>query len=155
MWRGYSAKFQGVKIETTIAGLLQSLCTQVASYTELSCFIGRVKYFSRNKIATALHDVDILDPLGLGIVKTLLLKRWAFRSESEIRLIYFNHDSPHRTFFEYDLEPNIVFEEVVIDPRMDKSDVEQWKARFKKSGFAGKIFQSGLYKPPDDFVINL
>lgn len=156
MWRGYSPQKDAVKLRTTIRALYYSLCEGAGRYRDVSCFIGGVRYFTKARIADVLSRINVVDPSGVAIAGTLLVKRWAFRSEREIRLIYLNHRrSFSKKIFRYEIDPNALFEEAVLDPRMKDTEAEQWKRRYRAAGFSRRIIQSGLYRPPDGIVIKL
>lgn len=163
MWRGYSPNKDAVKLKTTIRALYGSLYEQGGPYRDASCFIGKVRYLLKKRIADVLRRVIIPDPSGVAVGATLLVKRWAFRSESEVRLIYLRQRrarsrhplSRPRKAFCYKLDPNAVFMEAVLDPRMRDAEAKKWKQRFQNAGFKNRIIQSGLYKPPGRIVINL
>lgn len=156
MWRAYSPDKVAVKLRTTVRTLYDSLYTQVRQYRDISCFIGKVQYVRKKRIAEVLSRVNLPDPTGVAVAATLLVKRWGFRSEKEIRLIYFNHDkSFSEKVFRYKLDPNSVFVEAVLDPRMQDAEAEKLKGRLKGAGFANRIIQSGLYKPPEPVVLKV
>lgn len=156
MWRAYAPNKDGIKLESNIGSLFQSLYSTIREYCDLSCFIGKVKYISRYRIGKVLKKVTLLDPSCISIAETLLIKRWAFSSEKEIRLIYFNHDKSFtEEVYQYNIDPNMVFIKAVLDPRMKDRDAEMWKTKFKSEGFYNKIIQSALYKPPQKIFINI
>lgn len=76
-----------------------------------------------------------------------MLKRKAFSHEKEVRIIYYNDKiTSQQITFPYQINPNIAFDELVIDPRIEESLYNEIKSDIKKAGFKNKIFQSGLYK---------
>lgn len=156
MWRGYSPNKDAVKIKTTIRSLYDSLSAQVGRYRDISCFIGRVRYFPTKRIPDELSQVNLVDPTGVAIAATLLVKRWAFHPEKEVRLIYFNH---RRSFsgkvFRYKLDPSSVFAKAVLDPRMTADEFKKWKRRFQNAGFSNRITQSELYKLPEPLILKI
>jgi len=156
MWRIYSPKKRGVKLQTTIERLFNSLYSKVDRFNDISCFIGKVRYIAKDRIAEALNNINPLDPSGAGIAQTLLIKRMAFSPEREVRLVYLNHDKSFSDdVFVYTIDPNVVFDRAVLDPRMLDAEVQQWKQKFKSAGFTKGIIQSGLYKPPKNVFINV
>lgn len=83
-----------------------------------------------------MNQVNLLDSSGRNIAKTLLVKRWAFRAEKEVRLIYFNQDSDFAgDVFSYEVDPNALITEAVLDPRMLPDEVDRWKKKFRRAGF--------------------
>jgi len=156
MWRGYSPGRDAVKIKSTVRTLYDSLYNKGGLYRDISCFMGKVQYVQKKRISEVLSRVNLIDPTGVAIAATLLVKRWAFRSEKEVRLIYFRQwGSPSRKIFRYKFDPNSVFVEAVLDPRMQDGEATQWKRRFHAAGFSNKIIQSGLYKPPKGIVLKI
>jgi hypothetical protein len=158
MWRIYSPHDdkRGVKLKTTIPGLYSSLYSNGGQFRDISCFIGRVTYLNKAGITKALATVNVTDSSGCGIAATLLIKRKAFAPEREVRLIYFSQE---KTFtadvFTYPIDPNTLFQEAVLDPRLSGTEVADWKAKFASAGFTKRVIQSGLYKAPKDIFINI
>ncbi|MDP6631338.1 MAG: hypothetical protein QGH42_04420 [Kiritimatiellia bacterium] len=154
MWRAYSPGNAAVKLRSNVGALLRTLYSCAGKYREISCFIGRVQYTSRYKLSRVLNLVNLIDPSGRNIARTLLVKRWAFRAEKEVRLIYFNQDSDFdNDVFSYAVDTNALVTEAVLDPRMLPNEVDIWKKRFRKAGFTNRMIQSGLYKPPEGIFV--
>jgi hypothetical protein len=155
LWRIYSPDKTGVRVRSTVGGLLGSLQKACgARFPELSCFIGRVQYLPQKKILRLLEDRGLLDgPVtdgtGRGQASTLLLKRVEFRHEQEIRLIYFNHNKRHSSsIYQYEFDPNLVIDEIYFDPRLSPELYGVYEGHLQRVGFQGKIGQSPLYKLP-------
>lgn len=156
LWRIYSPQKDGVKVRSTVAKLYNSLHNTAGQYRDISCFIGKVEYRIKRSLRTWLQTVNPLDPTGRGSAATLYVKRAAFRYEKEVRLVYFDHSNqPKGDVHLYPIKPNQVFEECVLDPRMDERVADAYKAAIKKHGFTGKVIQSGLYRPPHAVVTNV
>ena len=83
MWRAYSPEKNAVKIKTTIRTLYDSLYAKAGRYRDVSCFIGRVQYFPTKRISDELSRVNLVDPTGVAMAATLLVKRWAFRPKKK------------------------------------------------------------------------
>jgi hypothetical protein len=150
MWRAYSPQKTAIKLQTTVELLLKSFFEACGTYRDLSCFIGRVRYLKKEAIANVFDQVNLLDPTGAGIAQTLLVKRYGFRSEREVRLVFLDHEAAGRDgLFKYRFDVNKVIDKAVLDPRMADKDVVEWTERFRRAGFTGKLIQSGLYRPPD------
>ena len=69
-------------------------CDQLSGegYSLHSCFAGLVKYMEENDIVKSLsvsHFEDCLTNVDSSLVKTLFIKRMAFKHEKEFRLIYY------------------------------------------------------------------
>lgn len=101
-----------------------------------------------------MYTLLINRPSGWGQASTFLFKRWAFRHEHEIRLLYFNHGDISSDFYKFPISPNDVFNEIVFDPRMKNEVYEENRKLLVSWGYQHKIKQSGLYKLLD-FKINV
>ena len=138
------------QLKTTIEGLLTSLSSQSEKYRDISSFIGKVLYLPKAEIRKVFSRANIFDSTGKDRAAALLVKRWAFRGESEVRLIYFH---PGNTsigdIYTYPIDPNILFNEAVLDPRMNEDDAIKWRSMIQTAGYLNRTFRSGLYKPPE------
>lgn len=170
MWRIYSQHIKdpktqkliidniGIKVKSTIRKVFEPLFSiqnnHINPYNgnpyNLNSFIGKVKYHSKTDLIKLLEENGsdlIQDQLGIGQASTLMLKRLAFTHEKEIRIVYHNSKcSPTDKIYSYTIDPNICFEEIVVDPRIPKDIYLQIRENIVKSGFKNKIVQSGLYK---------
>ena len=158
MWRIYSQNKDGVKVKTTIRKLFKPFFqTDENNYKangseyNISTFIGKVKYSSTEKLLAMLQDKErmsnkIFDQSGWGQASSFFFKRWAFRHEKEIRLIYNEHNNSQSNLYKFNINPNQVFDEIVFDPRMNSNEYEKYKTELIKFGYSNKIIQSGLYK---------
>jgi len=166
MWRIYSPKKEGVKVKTTLRKLFDPLFALGGSYQKLNrdtynltSFIGKVKYSSTKTLIKMLNDPErmsgkIYDQSGRGQASTFFFKRWAFRHENEIRLIYNAQNNNNSDLFKFAINPFEVFEQIVFDPRMSDTEFQLYKERVISWGFNNEIVQSGLYKIRT-FSINL
>lgn len=60
---------------------------------------------------------NLLNPTRAGIAHTLLVKRYGFRSEREVRLVSLDHEAARRDgLFMYRLEVNKIIDKAVLDP---------------------------------------
>lgn len=161
MWRIYSPEKDGVKVKTTIRKLFEPFFQIGGVYRKpmtgneynLKTFIGKVKYKNKQTLLNMLTDRErmsgkLYDQSGWGQASTFYFKRWAFRHEKEIRIMYNGNEDPNAigNVFKFDLNPNDVIDEIVFDPRMDRDEYELKKAETRELGFEKKIIQSGLYK---------
>ncbi len=152
MWRIYSPHKNGVKIQTTIRKLFQSLYSVQPSYKNLSCFIGKVKYYSKKGIDRVVADslAGVKQFSGnLDQAKSLLFKRKAFSHEKEIRLIYLDpHNKSGASVYLYPCDPLMLIDRITFDPRMSPNLYKLYKNYLKTIGYKGTITQSGLYRLP-------
>ncbi|WP_316801462.1 DUF2971 domain-containing protein [Pedobacter frigidisoli] len=165
MWRIYSPDKEGVKVKTTIAKLFRPLFEKGGSFRDihdqeynLQSFIGKVKYQSQKSLTAMLDDTirmngKIMDQSGWGQASSFYFKRWAFKHENEVRLI-FRDDNNVDDLIHFDIDPIELFDEIVLDPRMSTDDVNYTKRELRSWGYQKKVMQSGLYKVRT-FDINL
>lgn len=152
MWRIYSPNKDGVKIQTKIRKLYQSLYSAQASYGPVSCFIGKVKYYPKEKI-----DKLVKDRLAgtkqfngnFGQARSLLFKRNAFKHEKEVRLIYLDpHNRSDLSVYLYPCDPITLIDRITFDPRMSPRLFRIYRDHLRTIGYKGPVIQSGLYSPP-------
>lgn len=152
MWRIYSPDKNGVKIQTTIRKLFQSLYSAQTSYASISCFIGKVKYYSKEEIKKLVSDrIEGRKQFdgNIGQARSLLFKRNAFRHEKEIRLIYLDpHNQANSNIYLYSCDPLSLIDRITFDPRMSPRLYNIYKKHLKGIGYRGTLVQSSLYRPP-------
>lgn len=157
MWRIYSQDKNGVKIRTTIRKLYESIYSVIPSpKRDVACFIGKVIYHTQQAIQRRLNTPLSLESSGACIAETLLVKRKAFSHEKEIRLIYWADDPEAAPeLFRYTIDPNLLIDQIVFDPRLDQRLYAVFKEYFLSLNFNGRIIQSGLYRAPANTFIRL
>lgn len=153
MWRIYAPKKDGIKVKSTIKKLLTELYNTGGPYKAISCFIGKVEYFKKEKLKEQLQDsisisTLLTDPSCRSQASTLLLKRIAFRHEKEVRLIYYSPESCDSDLHPIDVDPHDLFDEITIDPRATYGDFRSWKEQLRSLGYRKKIIRSLLYQVP-------
>ncbi len=152
MWRIYSPDKNGVKIRTTIRKLFQSLYSAQTSYARISCFIGKVKYYSKKEIEQLVSDrIAVRNQFNgsIGQARSLLFKRKAFKHEKEIRLIYLDpHNQSNSNVYLYPCDPLSLIDRITFDPRMSPRVYNIYKKHLKGIGYQGTLVQSSLYRPP-------
>lgn len=163
MWRIYSPdpkKKVGVKVRTTIRKLFDNLKASGSSAPNLQFFVGRVDYMNETDIRKLMSTLTFTDVAmggqGIHFADLLCCKRTAFEHEAEVRLI-FQDISPKRSrggVFQYSLDANQVFEDVVLDPRLDDITATALKTKLENAGCTLHINRSTPYESPR-FVIPL
>lgn len=158
MWRIYLPDKNGVKIKTTIRKLFDPLFQAGGVHRKingnlynLSSFVGKVKYQGTKKLIDMLNDKErmsnkIFDQSGWGQASSFYFKRWAFRHENEVRIMFNKHDGHSDDLFKFNIDPIELIDEVVFDPRMKSDEYQQRKAEIHSCGYNKNIIQSGLYK---------
>lgn len=166
LWRIYSkvdkdhvtgrnkvADSEGLKVKTTARKLLQTLWDSSPIRPDDSCFLGQVDYLEQNvavqRVANEVRGAR-LDAFsgGLGHAQSLLIKRPSFDHEREIRLIFVEHREDHdkASVLPIRIDPNALFEEIILDPRLHADDVLERSAELKALGYTGPVNKSDLYQ---------
>ena len=157
MWRICSPEKDAVRIRTNVGKLIDSLSEANKGSETDRCFIGKVTYPTDAKLRKFARTVFKDGLTTEAVARSLLVKRNAFEHEDEVRLIYFEGDQTvhENGVYKYPLDPHVVFDQVMIDPRMSyKKYVSFKKEIIEKTGFdEARIKRSLLYKPPAGFMV--
>jgi hypothetical protein len=159
MWRIYSNAKDGARVSTTAVRLLRSIYNSTDPFASMSYYIGSVGYETENDLRKLFENPAnasgaALDATGRGQAMTLFLKRKEFEHEAEVRLLYqFNKDGcsdqrPEK-IWQFAIDPNALFDDVLFDPRMDNVTFQAESQRLHTLGFAKPVKQSTLYKLPN------
>ena len=152
MWRIYSANSDGVKVKTTPRRLLEALASTAGEMQQVTCFIGRVRYCSQRDLTQHLQGINLFNPNGAGIAESLLYKRTEFRHEREVRLI---HTCGSGDVYNFEIDPNRMFDEIVFDPRLDDELCNAYVEAIRSKGFRGRIAKSVLYRVPRALLLDM
>jgi len=152
MWRIYSADTNGAKVRTTPRKLLEALKADAPNISDVTCFIGKVKYQTQDKLVNSLKSINLFNTNGSGVAESLLYKRREFSHEKEVRIVYTEGSGAIHPF---SIDPHTIFDEVVFDPRVDKHLYGAYKTAVVAKGFPGRVAQSVLYKPPKELLIRI
>lgn len=155
MWQLYRSRYinkgGAVKIESTIGDLLNSCSSEDFK------FIGKVDYLKisglkkySKKLRESFEDVLMSDGgTGKAIARQLLIKRFAYRFEREIRLLVpkfkFKNENNFPENFDYKVDPKTFIKKVVFDPLMDIPDFRLKKNMILKVSKLS-VIRSNLYK---------
>ncbi len=166
MWRIYSkvptkgsrdlTDEVGVKVRTKVGKLFPALFNSSNNAPELCFWAGRVNYLTQEGLNALVADNDLMeswvtDATGKGHVQSLLIKRDAFDHEREVRLIYDannGYDYEANPLYFFGIDPNGVFEEIILDPRLSEQHSNEIGAAIRDAGYTGPVSQSSLYLPP-------
>lgn len=123
-------------------------------------FIGKVDYLPEQTIASWFSNPQnvsqmMLDSTGRGPVLGLLLKRIEFKHEDEVRLVCHDSQLAGQSVVQFDIDPNQLFDEVVLDSRMSASLVQPFTDNLKKLGVTIPISSSTLYNPPPGQTVTI
>lgn len=153
MWRIYSPDKNGVKVKTTIGKLLEEL--QIHTSLKKFCFIGKVEYFKEEIILDRFDEYKNLfnepEKDFINLAKSLLLKRVEFNHEREVRLIHYHTwINGANDVISFEVDPILLFDEIVFDPRMSDLEYEEHKYFLQsKFNYERPIKKSQLYTLPD------
>lgn len=151
MWRIYSQNKDGVKISSTPEKLLNALNRSVEG-TSGNGYVGKVKYHSQKSLAN-LIEVAHLSSNYLyterDMAESLLFKRFEFRHEKEVRLIYCEKEGASQSdLYSFEVNPFNLITSIVFDPRMEKDLASVYMQYIRGIGFDGSVSQSTLYEIP-------
>jgi len=153
LWRTYSnngAK-RCVRVKTSVRNIFEPLYDGLREH-EWQAFIGKVDYSYEDEIVGVLKTFAqpiASDLTNVNQMQLLLTKRKEFSYESEVRLLYCcgvkvdNHD----TIYQYDIDVNTVFEEVLLDPWCPDRMVKNLADEIYNAGFHSIVKKSNLYVP--------
>jgi len=157
MWRAYSPKADSVKLKVRAAKLHDSLKSHQRRLASHQSFLGRVSYQRKAEFRDTLRRGCHFGPPSESQAQALLVKRYGFRSEREVRLIAYAEGVTEPGLFRYPVDWNDLVRKAVLDPRMSKADANRAKKQIRAAGYSGKLIQSFLYKqpPPLEFDVDL
>jgi hypothetical protein len=160
MWCIYSPGNHAIQIKTTVRKLFESFYNDADEFACLKFFCGNVCYYTEADIINFMKTVTFYQIAsggrGHGCAELLCVKREAFRYEKAVRLLFqdLNPKRGSHGVALFDIDVNAVFEEVVIDPRVDESGAASLITTFKAAGCTLPISHSRLYSIPS-FTIPL
>lgn len=156
MWRIYSQTKDGIRIKTTPRKLLKSLQDEAGKFSDIKCFIGKVKYMPSRNLEECFSKINLLNSNGSGIAESLLYKRMEFSHEKEVRLIYSGDDGKcEQDIFNYSINPDDLFDSILFDPRMEQSLRESYLLAIRCLGCNSQCKRSKLYDLPDPVIRNI
>jgi hypothetical protein len=158
MWRIYSPEKRGIKVKTTVRKLFESFYDEGDIYASLKFFCGKVRYLTEPEITAFMNKVTFQEIAfggqSTGFAELLCIKREAFQLENEVRLLFQDLDPKRGTAGVAQFDVNMVFDEIVIDPRLPNIDAAKIDAEIRAAGCILPISQSTLYRTPQ-FKIRL
>ena len=150
LWRVYSNNGQTrcVRVKSTVKKIFSPLY-DFEMMKEWQCFIGRVEYVSENRILNLLEMSQIIstDRLNINQAQLLLTKRQEFKYEQEVRILYCKgvQLNNHNVLYKYDIDPDEIFEEVLLDPWLPDRSEKNLQDEIYCAGYHGKVRKSQLY----------
>lgn len=143
----------GIQVKSSPRKLLRHLSSELSNSAD-NLFCGHVRYMEEYEIESVINDCKFKDFLesdgGSRFAEFMCFKRMAFEHEREIRFIYqditIDSNKSFSKFHEFSFDPNTLFDEVVLDPRLDDSECKKVTERLQANGVALSIRQSNLYQ---------
>lgn len=153
LWRNYTKRCS-VKVKTNSKNLFKSVYDiNNDSHEYNSYFIGKVSYVNDNTIFKKfnreyrIRDLEDGEKDQLVFLRQLYIKRKPFNYEKEVRIVI-RDDINSYDKIQIPIDPNVLFEEIVLDPWIKLSTFKRKKNELVKAGFTGKITRSSLYDKP-------
>lgn len=141
-----------LRIRSTPRKLLSGLQAAHPAMPQDTCFIGKVEYKREHQLKAYVENGGRLELGARRLAEALLLKRHAFRHESEVRLLYFGDASAFddKGLYRYEVDPHAMITQIMADPNRDRANWRTDKAAIAKAtGFTGKIRRSKIYDAPE------
>jgi hypothetical protein len=141
-----------LRIRSTPRKLISALIQKHPKMPQDTCFIGKVQYKTENGLKNCVQNdgAQIVNPVSFA--KNLLLKRVAFKHESEVRLLYFG-DTPkydRMGLYKYDVDPHQMITQIMADPNRDRAIwLDDKKELEQATSFTSDICRSKIYDPPE------
>ncbi len=141
---------RAVKVKTTARKLFESFYDFANPFHMLSFFIGRIDYVTSNQLNTVLQNAYgyLTDTTNISQMLTLLTKRQEFSYEDELRLLYSieANGNPAPNVYQYTIDPNVLFDEIVLDPWTSDAEMLAEENDMRRAGFNNPIRRSDLYQ---------
>jgi hypothetical protein len=156
MWRIYAPDQDGVRVRSSVGKLFDAICNRSDPTAQLCCFVGAVTYVDEADIAAFMSNptaanATLFSQSGSGHASTLLVKRREFEHEHEVRVLFAANSStvfPCGDTVSFPIDPNLLFEEAVLDPRLDDACAPTLENQLWTAGLAVPIRKSTLYRVP-------
>lgn len=151
LWRIYSPENQSIRFQTTVKKIFDSLYGDGFTYNErISLFFSEVSYLPESEL------IDLLRKKGEARnaifsqtpSKFIFLKRDPFSHEQEIRMVFqtaSNHAFYGKENLEFAIDPNNLFDGVLVDPRLENKDFEQIRELLLSLDYKNTVEKSNLY----------
>lgn len=141
-----------LRVRSTPRKLLKALIDAHPQMPQDTCFVGGVKYKSEKELKALLQNRGALEVNAISLANALLLKRKAFKHESEVRLLYYGDakDYDQSGLYRYKVDPHQLITQIMADPNRDRKTWRDQKAIIQRdTRFTGEIRRSKIYDPPE------
>ena len=160
MWQVYRKRYEkhggAVKLQTSLKQLIDSCSEQNFVY------LGRVKYlkkpelvgWAKNFRANIENELMFDGGSGKAVAKQLLIKRFPYRFEREVRLLIPDYKSKEENVFpdnyQYNIKSKDFIGKIVFDPLMDMKKFRKSKNNILELNNELRVIRSNLYKLKND-----
>jgi hypothetical protein len=152
LWRIYAPNKDGIMIKSTIRKFYDNFQNMPGGNT----YLGKVEYLTQGQIIDRFSNVESKSDYEELIITSLLIKRTEFKEEQELRLLYYSGDSAHKDVTPISLGFNkdyknigeTLFDEVIVDPRVDRVRFDFFRKIIHDLGYNGRIIRSELFDKP-------
>ena len=152
LWRIYAPNKDGIMVKSSIRRVFDNFQNMPGG----NMYFGKVKYLTQSQIEDKFSSIDSQQDYENLIIESLLLKRTEFIEEQELRLLYYSENSAHKDStpigLGYDKNVkkigDVLFDEILLDPRIDRVRFDYLRKIIQDLGFNGKIERSTLYDKP-------
>jgi hypothetical protein len=151
LWRIYSPQTDRVKIKVKIGNLYDSIFNtyDIEDDSSILPAFGRIVYVKKENLNTIFSHEMFMDINLFMTYNNLFLKRMEFEYENEFRTILVSLDSlPKVDLLEVPIDPLVLIEEIVFDPRISDELFDKYSAKLEKLGITN-FKKSELYNPVD------
>lgn len=164
MWNSYVKDKLGAKVSTTIKQILD-----IVKNHDIA-FLSGIKYMSESEIRKIFSSPVSLDVKAEkdSFWTTLFIKRKEFEDEQEVRIIFhdiFRNNNPNykikvanfnvneykRDYTYFDFNPDQVFNEIILHPKMKEKKIDCFTNKLRKY-YNGPIYKSKLYDVPEIII---
>jgi hypothetical protein len=147
MWRNYASIDAGVKIETTVQKLYDSI-----SKNNTNFYIGKVVYKSKNNILEFMENSEFINWLTSNnqqiLAEIFCIKREEFSYENEVRAMILDFNSKE-DILQVDFNPLELIDKIEFAPKISKASFLENQCRLQSCYKINKeiVFKSDLYNP--------
>lgn len=147
-WKVYAPNKDGIQVQTTIAKLHNHLNEMLPDNHTKLIKVGKVQYWDWRRIKDHYEKEGGFNWLDLMSSMNLFFKRTEFVAENEIRVLAVNKSKVSDDIWQLDIDPNILIDKMLVDPRVSDSKFNVIKKVIQKLGYEGQIEKSELYSIP-------
>jgi len=149
---GKDKKEPYVKIKTTHLKFMNSFYDEKQERSILKFFAGQIYYLNNSDVVNISKEIKKIwennyknngnIDLAFLHVFPLLIKSKDFTYEEEVRFIFAEQRHPESLLYNFNIDPNNFFDEIVFSPWVLDTDFEKYKKQLINLGYTGIIKKS-------------